>query len=236
MQYEQECMRVVPFSACSTIPTSDLANYECSDRLLLPSVMESYTKNTILVITNALKEEIIGCVFGLHEGDVGTIFIPSWMFYRLSLSYEITVATMKALKCTHIQIRPHRGDCLKRDGGLRLLNKALLNYRTLTQATRIPVNLDPPEMISIELMFPERFKTCFVYNCGDIGLTVLPPLEEVEEASSFLVRPVKRTGFIPFVGLGHRFPALEGYVPVSSDEEVTRRMVEAAKRRMGVRA
>ena len=233
MWLEQECMRVVPFSACPTIPTADLSSFECSDRLLLPSVMESYTVNTILLLTNAMKEEIVGCVHGLHEGDVGTIYIPSWMFYQLTLSYEMTVSTMKALKCTHIQLRPHRGDCLKREGGLQLLNKALLNYKTLTQNTRIPVNLDPPEMISIELMMPERFKTCFVYNCGDIGLTVLPPLEEVETASSFMVRPVKRTGFIPFIGPGHRFPALEGYVPVCSDEEVTKRMVEAAKRRMG---
>ena len=38
---------------------------------------------------------------------------------------------------------------------------------------------------------------------------------------------------IPFVGAGHRFAAVEGYVPVSSDEDVTKRMMEAAKRRMG---
>ena len=88
-------------------------------------------------------------------------------------------------------------------------------------------------MISIELMMPERFKTCFVYNCGDIGLTVLPPLEEMELASSFMVRPIKRSGFIPFMGPGHRFAAVEGYTPVSSDEDVTKRMMEAAKRRMG---
>lgn len=226
-------MRVAPFSACPTIPTVNLSSYECSDRLLLPSVMESYTVNTILMLCNALKEEIIGCVFGCHEGDVETIYVPSWMFYKLSLSYDITVSTMKALKCTHIQIRPHRGDCLKREGGVRLLNKALLNYKTLTQNTRIPVDLNPPEMITIELMYPERFKTCFVWNCGDISLTVLPPLEEVEEASSFLVRPVKRSVKIPFMGPGHRFAVVEGYVPVSSDEDVTKRMVEAAKRRMG---
>jgi hypothetical protein len=121
---------------------------------------------------------------------------------------------------------------LKREEGVRLLNKALLNYKTLTQNTRIPVNLDPPEMISIELLYPERFKTCFVFNCGDIGLTVLPPLEEMELASSFLVRPVKRSLRIPFMGPGHRFPAVEGYVPILSDEEVTKRMMDAAKRRM----
>jgi hypothetical protein len=230
MLKEQEYMRVVPFSACPTIPTADLSSFECSDRLLLPSVMESYAVNTILLLSNAMKEEIVGCVHGLHEGDVRTIFIPSWMFYQLTLSYDMTVSTMKALKCTHIQLRPHRGDCLK--GGLRRLNIALLNYKTLTQNTRIPVDLNPPEMISIELMMPERFKTCFVFNCGDIGLTVLPPLEEVETASSFLVRPVKRSGFIPFMGAGHRFPAVEGYIPVSSDEDVTKRMMEAAKRRI----
>ena len=185
-----------------------------------------------MILSNAMKEEIIGCVFDCHEGDMETIYIPSWMFYQLTLSYEITVSTMKALKCTHIQIRPHRVDCLKR--GLRHLNLALLNYKTLTQGSRIPVNVDPPEMITIELMMPERFKTCFVFNCGDIGLSILPPLEEVEELSSFRVRPLKRSAFIPFMGPGHRFAAIEGYVPVSSDEDATRRMVEAAKRRMAV--
>lgn len=44
-----------------------------------------------------------------------------------------------------------------------------------------------------------------------------------------------RLGYIPFMGAGHQFAAVEGYVPVSSDEDVTRRMVEAAKRRMGAK-
>jgi hypothetical protein len=218
-------MRIIPFSFCPAVPTSELVAFECSDRILVPRCMESYTPLTIICLTNVLKEEITGCVHGVHDGPTDTIYVPSWMFYRMALSYDIGISVVKAERCTHLQLRPHRAD--RFTGAVAALNKALLNYKTLTRHTRILIDMNPPEFITVELMHPEQHKTCFIHNCGDMDVSVLSPLgPETSYAYGVLPRETR----IPFVGRGHTVGSSD-YVRPESQEDLAKRMVTAAQSR-----
>lgn len=221
-------MRIVPFSCSVAIPTSELRMFECSDRVLVPRCMESYTPLTILKMSNSLKEEITGCVHDIHDGSSDTIYVPSWMFYRMSLCYDISVLVVKPERCTHLQLRPHRADRFRGVEAVVALNKALLNYKTLTRHTRILIDMNPPEHITVELMHPEQHKTCFIHNCGDMDVSVLPPLEpETSYAYGLAPRELR----IPFVGPGHTVGS-SNYVRPESQEDLAKRMVLAAQTRM----
>jgi len=211
--------------------------FECSDRILLPKSQSHVAEcpNTILSLSNSLNEDITGTVYDIHDINSDTIYVPSWMFTSLTVSDNITITYVKPIKCTHIQLRLHRTDFFKREGASRLLNCALTHYKTLTQKTKILIDMDPPEYMSVELMAPERHKTFFVYNCGDIQLSLLPPRKYIEEEPEcpFLVsRPAQKDLRIPFQGVGHTFAIPVGYVSPTSNADVMNRMKEAAIKRI----
>ena len=169
-------MRILPYSSCKAVPTSELMMYECSDRLLVPRSMESYTPLTILMIENFLKETVVGCVYQVHEIEAEVIYAPSWMFYQLSICYDVRVSIIPPVRCTHLRLQPHRPDRFTTPDAVSLLNKALLNYKSVTQHTRILIQMNPPEHVTVELTHPERYKTCFLHESEDIQVTILMPV------------------------------------------------------------
>jgi hypothetical protein len=156
------------------------------------------------------------------------MFVPSWMFYRLTVTTDIVVTSLKQVRCRHIQIKPPTDAFFKRAGAMSMLNAGLLNYKTLTRFTRIliPMGSGAPEFVAIELLLPESCATVFTYNVGDVELSILPSVESDIRESDFSYKPRACAQIIPFVGERYR-------VGTGVDEPTTlsRLVLEATLRR-----
>jgi len=224
-------MKVVPFPFCPTVPPTELIHYECSDRLLVPTgLFESYSLPYILLhLSNSKGETLSGCVHGKHDAGDDVIFVPSWMFYRLTVSTDIVVTSLKLVRCRHIQLKPPTDAFFKRAGAMSMLNAALLNYKTLTRFTRILIPMGsgaPPEFVAIELLHPESCATVFTYNVGDVGLSILPSVESDLRESDFSYKPRPCAPIIPFVGERYRVGT-----GVDEPTSLSRLVLEATLRR-----
>ena len=220
-------MRLLPFPFLSTVSPSDLIAYECSDRIVVPKAMyDGYGQpNVILCLTNALRESVGGVLHGPHELDDSLLYVPSWMFYRFAVHDGITLTSLATVPCSHIQMTPPNDVFLNQDGSLAAFQRALMNYKTLTQNTRILVATEPPVFVSIGLLHPAAPLTLLVFNVGAVDLTLLPA-KAIQ--SPYLYNAAKPPKHIPFAGVGHTCAP----TVVVDATTVRQRMIDAAKNRM----
>ena len=199
-------MRVQPFSVCTIVEKEHLVSLECSDRILIPQsylLALEYKQYDLLLLTDVRGKSIHGTLFGVHECDDLTVYVPTWMFCQLDVPSHITVSHAPKRTCRMIQVKPHLLAFSKRSDYITKLNLALMNYGSLTQFTKIPLHVDNEiQYVTIELMFPEKYKTCFIYNCGSIQLQTLPPLELEESSPVYLLNTKEPVSRIPFTGRG----------------------------------
>lgn len=199
-------MRVQPFSVCSIVEKNYLISLECSDRILIPRSFQQaleYKQYDLLLLTDVRGKSIHGTLFGVHECDDLTLYVPTWLFHQLDVPSHITVSQAPKRVCRMIQVKPHLVAFSKRPDYIAKLNAALMNYGSLTQFTKIPLQVDSEiQYATIELIFPEKNKTCFIHNCGSIQLQTLPPLETEEAPPAYLLNTKEPLSRIPFTGRG----------------------------------
>jgi len=215
-------MYLLPFPLYSVLPQNDLLTYECSDRIIVPkSLYDIYCdKHAILRVENTKGESASGTLHGAHDGDASHLFVPSWMFYRFT-THVVALSSLPSIPCKHIELRPPTDDYFKRPGALTTFQAALLNYKTLTQHTQILVGTDPPVSVAVVLLHPPTPTTLLVFNVGEVGLTILPPLRM---DSPFLYRHPDPVHRIPFVGQGNTLTLMD----VKEDAETCRAKMRAA--------
>jgi hypothetical protein len=203
-------MRVQPLTACSIVKPEHLQKLECSDRIILPKAFQQaleYKQFDLLLLTDIRKKQVHGTVFGVQDTDDLTLYIPTWMCMKLDVMENITVSQAPRRACRQIQIKPHTLRFAKDVEFVKKLNAALLNYGSLTQFTTIPLDVEGEVcFVSVECLFPESVKTCFLHDCGSVQLQTLPALESEEAPLTYLMN-VKNgsggvSGFIPFTGRG----------------------------------
>ncbi len=196
-----------PFPLLTIIGAEELPSYECSDRILLPKGIfeaHSYAVNDLLAVTNTRQQSVFGTLFGIHSLNSSIIYAPSWMTLELDLLDKISISHIPKRQCTAIQIKPHSETFAKNDNYMGLLNQAIINYRSLTQNTRIPLLINGSiEYVTIEQMLPSSFKTFFVFGCGSVKIQTLPSYESEKKVANFLYDPRKSiVQPIAFIGKG----------------------------------
>ena len=217
-------MRIQPFSTCRIIEPSHLINLECSDHILIPLTFQQaldYKQYDLLLLTDVRGKSIHGTLFGGHECDDLTVYVPMWMFLHLDIPSHITISQAPKRECRMLQVKPHHAAFSKRPDYIQKLNAALMNYGSLTQFTKIPLLIDDEvQFVTIELLFPEKYKTCFLRECGTVQLQTLPPLELEEVPPAYLLNTTGTMLRIPFTGRGYMVgPATETSLSVLSAGE-----------------
>lgn len=221
-------MRIQPIVCFPEIDNAAIVFFECSDRFLFPKTYFEglgYTPHTLVTIANVRRQEIIGAIFGVHEFDDVTIYVPSWLFSKMDIHENVEIGSITKKKCHVIQIKPHNSAFVRNPDFLKLVQLGLTQYFSLTQNTRIPLKVnDSIEYITIALMLPEQNKTCFIYNSGNVSLQILDPLETEEAPLEYLYNTSSSRALVPFPGAGH---ALGSPCPKTSAESKMNAMAAA---------
>ena len=173
-------MKAQPFSVFPLLTPEQRIDYECSDRILLPKdyfdALE-FQMNDMLLLSNDRGECVYGSVRGTHVANGNILYMPSWMFYRLSSVEPIHIAICGKSKCTAIQIRPENSPAYARSDYLEQLNSAIVLYHSLMVGVKMPINLNGSiEYITIEELLPSSLKCAHVYDTGPIDIVLLPPM------------------------------------------------------------
>lgn len=192
-------MRLVPFPFYTAIETNDLAAYECSDRIVVPkSLYYLYSFPTsVLHLANASGESVGGGLHGFHSVDETTLYVPSWMFARFTIP-EVSLASVSPVPCQTIQVLPPSDSFFKEEGAIAAFNRALLGYKTITQHTRILLDMGGPVFIQIELLHPRTPDTLVLHNVESVSLAILPV---VPNSTGFSVL-TRQPSHIAFSGRG----------------------------------
>ena len=180
-------IRLEPFYLCNHVPKEELRNYECSDRILLCRNFfktVTFPQGAILLkLTNSADDSVAGVVFNLHDDD-NVVYVPSWMYYAMSIVENISVSQIAIQRCTKIMIQPHTPSLESIPDWDSKLNKAFLAYNSLTVDSRIPLLIDDRmHFVCVKGLSPQKYTTVFVQNGGDVELEIAPPLvkEPLEE-------------------------------------------------------
>ena len=228
-------MRLVPFPFYSALSQTDLAAYECSDRIVAPSSLYYLHRfpTSLLRLANTGGESVGGCLHGFHAIDETSLYVPSWMFAMFT-DPVVFVASLPSVPCDTIQVLPPSDDFFREEGAIAAFNQALLGYKSLTQHTRILVLVGSvPQWIRIELLHPATPATVVLHNVGTVHLSIL---SNKKESSGYSLLN-KVANYIPFSGMGR---VLKGAATAEDEGEskgIPRaRMAEAAAKRQGTQA
>lgn len=229
-------MRLVPFPFYSALSQTDLAAYECSDRIIVPSSLYYLHRfpTSVLRLANTGGESVGGCLHGFHAIDEASIYVPSWMFAMFT-DPVVFVASLPSVPCETIQVLPPSDDFFRGEGAIAAFNRALLGYKSLTQHTRILVVVGSvPQWVRIELLHPATPTTVVIHNVGTVSLSILS--NKKESVGYSLLN--KAANYIPYSGMGRVLKATAATATATAEDEGTReaitraRMAEAAAKRM----
>jgi len=226
-------MRLVPFPFYSALSQSEVAAYECSDRIVAPkSLYYLYSFPTsVLRLANTGGESVGGCLHGFHAIDETSLYVPSWMF-AIFADPVVSVSSLPSVPCDTIQVLPPSDDFFSGEGAIAAFNRALLGYKSLTQHTRILVEMEKGlGWVRIELLHPATPGTVVLHNVERVSLSILSNKKE-SSGYSLLNKPAN---YIPFSGMGRVVKAgTAAAAAAAEDKDVCRvRMREAAIKRQG---
>jgi hypothetical protein len=187
----------------------------------------SISLNDLLMLTNSRNQSVYGTVFGTHEGNATTLYIPSWMTFLLDILDPIQIGHVQKKRCTVLQLKPHSESFRKNPHFLRLLNQALFEHRSVTKGSRIPLYVENEiTYLTIENMLPSDLTTCFLHNCGKVDIQILDALDAEPPPPSFLYKPGSTPAPFAFIGKGRM---VGGMIPTRVPPQ--KAAAEAAKKR-----
>jgi len=228
-------MRILPIFYLDNLTDEEISEHECSDRIWLSqSEFEHWVTSTevgivtVLQLTNNVQQTALGFPYSVHHNeDPSVIYVPNWMYKRLELDEEITIARFQPPMCTGFTIQPHTSDHLTFQDPEVSLRNAFENYACLTPGIEIPLWIGYPFHVTIACLKPFDEPSC-IRNC-EVELELMPPLdaplqdafkEEVKEQ----VLPIENEIMHETVGI-----KLGGVVSQKSRRELA---AEAALRRV----
>jgi len=228
-------MRLVPFPFYSALSQSDLAAFECSDRIVVPKSLYYLHRfpTSVLRLANTTGESVGGCLHGFHAIDDTSLYVPSWMFSMFT-DPVVSVSSLPSVPCETIQVLPPFDDFFRGEGAIAAFNRALLGYKSLTQHTRILVLMGSvPQWIRIELLHPATPGTLVLHNVEKVFLSIL---SNKKESTGYSLLN-KAANYIPYSGMGRAVKAGNASAATAT-EDVTvcrDRMREAAIKRLAMR-
>ena len=228
-------MRAQPFTFYKAAQEK-LPEYECSDRIVLPSsycTEMSITNSDLLMLADTCKKTVCGTVFGRHTDNPTIIYIPTWMCLLLDVPDSVSVASMSKKRCVNVRIKPHSAIFYTNPIFLPMLQNALKEHHSITVGCKIPLLVTDTvtttiEYATIEEIQPLDAPTCILQDTVDVQF--VDP-READHALSFLYKTGRHAENHPFVFVG-RGRMLGGKMfPRSPPQQAA---AEAAKRRLAL--
>ena len=228
-------MRVQPFSHAKFLSRTHLQAFENSDRILLhKQLFESLQCKeghiTLLNLSNCIGQTITGTIFGYHM-DEHMIYVPSWMFYMMDVTDNISCSIIENVPCYKMTIRPHHKEFLNIPTWNDQLGTGLKNYTSVTENTIISLNIAGNiQKFTIVCLYPYKHKTCILQTGDMLSVNVLTSLETVrqEVPLKYLYNKTQNSMSRAFSCIGHR---LGGPQPSINDTQRSI-LLEAAKKRL----
>jgi len=232
-------MRVQPFFCCGFLPANELAAFECSDRILVcdewyrAGGFTTSDKNVIIKVSNILGEYIVGSVFSSHTTK-GVLYVPSRMYHTLSVSDNITVLRIPIQPCTAVLLQPFNTSYNVSPTWREQFVKSLDRYTTITQKTKIQLNLGTIEYFTVSFVAPAKYDTLFLKHGNEIDIRFQSSLEtekkEWDTKHHYKTNVSSEPTIVSFNGAGQ---TLGGRI---YDKEKYELCLQAAKKRMQKRA
>ena len=132
-------MRVLPLMYLETLDDAEIARHSCSDRIWMHQnafrewISAEDGVVTLLELHNDLDQTVIGCVYGVHNGDPETLYVPQWMYDALDFDPD-TIAIERAAPsmCTGIVLQPHTSDHIHAADPQEFLRDGFEQYSVLS--------------------------------------------------------------------------------------------------------
>ena len=176
-------MRILPIVGLQHLTDEEIEEHECSDRIWLSkSEFEHWITVTevgiitVLQLTNGAQQTALGVPYNVHcNEDSSIVYVPSWMYNRLDLDEEVTLARIQPPMCTGFTIQPHTSDHLIVEDPEMSLRNAFENYSCLMPGIEIPLWIGYPFYVTIACLKPLDEPAC-IRNC-EVELELMPPLD-----------------------------------------------------------
>lgn len=182
-------MRILPLMYLDTLDDAAIARHNCSDRIWMHrSAFEEWISSdagtvTLVELQNRLVQIVIGCVYGVHNGDEDTLYVPQWMYDALDFDTELVeLVRTKPSMCTGIILQPHTSDHIHAAAVMdpqEFLRDGFEQYSTLTpgQTLDLWVGGDGghPMTCTVLRLHPSN-ETLAIRNC-EMTLELMVPLD-----------------------------------------------------------
>lgn len=218
-------MKALPVFLCPYVKREDLADYECSDRLVIgkKALVPYHRPGAPIYLTfrNRLGKTVSGTVFQqIEEPDV--VYVPTWMYQHLQITTNLIFFKTPTKPCTSITVRPQTNELFRLEGYIQKVGNALQKYNTISKGAKICLQLDDPAYVWIDAIAPDYCTTVELLNDTSIDIVLMESVEvqerkvyEAETAAAaeeeaqpipFLAsagRHAKKTYRRAFCGAGH---------------------------------
>jgi hypothetical protein len=180
-------MKALPVFLCPHVKREDLADYECSDRLVIgrKALVPYYRSGAPIYLTfrNRLARTVSGTVFQQIDED-NIVYMPTWMYQHLQITTDLLFFNTPTKQCTSITVRPQTSDLFRPENYIQKLGNALQKYNTLSKDTKICLQLDDPTFVWIDAIAPAYCTTVELLNDTSIDIVLMESLE-VEERKRY---------------------------------------------------
>ena len=227
-------MRIHPFTHAKFLPYKELMSFEHSDRILVGKhvfeMVQGEIKDRILIsLTNSIGQSIAGTLYGYHMEE-NILYVPSWMFYSLDITNNISLSVIHKVPCNKITVRPHNNEFLSVRDWNEQLGAGVHNYTSITEGTVIPVLIAGTiQKFTIVGMYPFKHKTCILQADAVLELNIVKSLELVKQEVTlkYLYNKHQNSMSRAFECIGHTL----GGTPAPSNITQRQLLLDAAKSR-----
>jgi hypothetical protein len=110
-------MHILPLMYLDNLDDKAIACHNCSDRIWIHRsafgewISPDAGTVTFVQLQNRLAQTVVGCMYGVHQGDVNTLYVPQWMYEALDFdTEEVELIRSTPSMCTGIVLQPHTSD------------------------------------------------------------------------------------------------------------------------------
>ena len=186
-------MHILPIIYLEHLSDSQIAEYECSDKLWLPPRMFEYWVThsevgvpTILRLTNSVEQTAVGLAHMPHrnKNNDDTLYVPQWMYNLLECDDNVEITRFQPSMCTGLTIQPHTSDHIRAKDPQEYLRNAFEHYTCIMDGLTLPLWVIDDEattghmfLVNIAATKPAKdAEPLCIRNC-ELELELLAPLD-----------------------------------------------------------
>lgn len=181
-------MRILSLMYLETLDDAEIARHSCSDRIWFHnSIFQNWISSdagtvTFIQLKNRVDQSVIGCVYGVHNGDPETLYVPQWMCDALDFDTDsVALERVTPSMCTGIVLQPHTSDHIRAADPQEFLRDGFEQYSALTPGQTLDLWVGEDDghgrvMTCTVLRLLPSNETLAIRNC-EMTLELMAPLD-----------------------------------------------------------